>query len=39
MREEMRAFSRAEPELIHDERNKLVHVTFRPDPTDSARPT
>ena len=39
MRKEMRALSQTEPEPMHDERNKLVQVTFPLDPTDSARPT
>ena len=28
MRGEMRAFNETEPELIHDERNKFVRVSF-----------
>ena len=35
MRKEMRAFSRTEPEPMHDERNKFVQVTCRLDPPDS----
>ena len=29
MRREMRAFNGTEPDLIQDERNKFVRVTFR----------
>ena len=32
MRREMRAFNGTEPELMHDERNRFVRVTFRLDP-------
>ena len=39
MREEMRAFNGTEPELMQDERNKFVQVSFRLDPADSASPT
>ena len=38
MRSEMRAFNATEPELMHDERNKFVRVTFRLDSHDGARP-
>ena len=38
VRKEVRAFNRAEPELMQDGRNKFVQVTFRLGPTDSARP-
>ena len=35
MRREMRAFNGTEPELMHDERNKFVKVTFRLDSGES----
>ena len=38
MRSEMRGFNATEPELMHDERNRFVRVTFRLDSDDSARP-
>ena len=39
VRKDMRAFNRTEPELMQDERNKFVQVTFRLGRTDSATPT
>ena len=38
MRSEMRAFNATEPELMQDERNRFVQVTFRLDPGDGTRP-
>ena len=38
MRSEMRAFNATEPELVQDERNRFVRVTFRLDSHESARP-
>ena len=38
MRSEMRAFNATEPELMQDERNRFVRVTFRLDSHESARP-
>ena len=35
MRREMRTFNGTEPELMQDERNKFVRVTFRLDPCES----
>ena len=39
MRREMRAFNGTEPELMQDERNKFVRVTFRLEPYESDRET
>ena len=39
MRSEMRAFNATEPELVQDERNQLVQVSFCLDSHESARPT
>ena len=38
MRSEMRAFNATEPDLMQDERNRFVRVTFRLDSHESARP-
>ena len=38
-RSEMRAFNGTEPELLHDERNRFVRVSFRLDAHESARPS
>ena len=38
MRSEMRAFNRTEPELMQDERNRFVKVTFLLDSHESVRP-
>ena len=38
MRSEMGAFNATEPELMQDERNRFVRVTFRLDSHESARP-
>ena len=39
MRSEMRAFNATEPELVQDERNQFVQVSFCLDSHESARPT
>ena len=39
MRREMRAFNATEPELLQDERNRFVRVTFHLDPREGERTT
>ena len=39
VRSEMRAFNGTEPELMQDERNRFVQVTFRPRALGSAGST